>query len=45
MLTADEIAFYRENGYLMIENAVSAGQLDRLREITYALIEKSRPAS
>lgn len=45
MLTADEIAFYRENGYLMIENAVSAGQLDRLREITYALIEKSRPVT
>lgn len=42
MLNADEIAFYRENGYLMVEDAVSAEQLARLREITYALIEKSR---
>ncbi|UUX49611.1 phytanoyl-CoA dioxygenase family protein [Nisaea acidiphila] len=42
MLTADEIAFYRENGYLMVEDAVNAEQLERLREITYGLIEKSR---
>lgn len=42
MLSAEEIAFYRENGYLMIEDAVSAEQLARLRDITYGLIEKSR---
>lgn len=42
MLKAEDIAFYRENGYLMVEDAVSAEQLDRLREITYGLIEKSR---
>ncbi|MEO9903959.1 phytanoyl-CoA dioxygenase family protein [Nisaea sp.] len=45
MLAADDIAFYRENGYLMVEDAVSAEQLARLREITYALIEKSRAVS
>lgn len=42
MLTPDEIAFYRENGYLMVEDAVSPEQLERLRAITYGLIEKSR---
>ena len=42
MLSKDEIEFYTENGYLMIENAVNEEQLSRLQEITYALIEKSR---
>ena len=42
MLSADDVAFYRNNGYLLVENAVTPAQLDALRRVTYALIEKSR---
>lgn len=45
MLTADEIAFYREHGYLMVEDAITPEQLARMREITYDLIDKSRPVT
>ncbi|MEO1722663.1 MAG: phytanoyl-CoA dioxygenase family protein [Pseudomonadota bacterium] len=41
-LTATQKAFYRENGYVMVEDAVTAEELARLREITYGLIEQSR---
>ncbi len=41
-LSADDLAFYRENGYLMIENAVSAEHLEALRRVTYDFIEQSR---
>ncbi|MGI9423083.1 MAG: phytanoyl-CoA dioxygenase family protein, partial [Hyphomicrobiaceae bacterium] len=42
MLTQDQIAFYHTNGYLMVEDAVTPDQLQRMRDITYALIEQSR---
>ncbi len=42
MLTSAQQAFYAENGYLMIENAVTQAELDRLRAITDALIDASR---
>ncbi len=42
MLTEDQKRFYAENGYLKVENAVTAAQLDRLRGITARLIEASR---
>lgn len=42
MLSADQKRFYDENGYLLVENAVTPEQLDRLREITYGLIDASR---
>ncbi|MEM6356495.1 MAG: phytanoyl-CoA dioxygenase family protein [Pseudomonadota bacterium] len=41
-LSATQKAFYRENGYLMVEDAVTVEELARLREITYGLIEQSR---
>lgn len=41
-LSADDLAFYRENGYLMIENAVSPAELEALRRVTYDFIEQSR---
>ena len=34
--------FYRENGYLMVEDAVTPAQLDKLREITYRLTNINR---
>jgi ectoine hydroxylase-related dioxygenase (phytanoyl-CoA dioxygenase family) len=45
MLTQDQKDFYTENGYLMVENAVSPDQLARLREITARLIDASRGVS
>lgn len=45
MLTAEQKEFYHENGYLLVEDAVSHEQLDRLRQITYALIDAARAVS
>ncbi len=42
MLSKEQKTFYDDNGYLMIENAVSSAQLETLRRITYDLIDKSR---
>lgn len=42
MLTDSDKSFYAENGYLMVEDAVTPEQLARLREITRALIDASR---
>ncbi len=42
MLSRDQIEFYNENGYLMVEDAVTPEQLDALRAVTYALIDESR---
>ena len=41
-LGAADIAFYRENGYLMIENAVSADELAALQQVTRDFIERAR---
>uniref|UniRef100_UPI003B529C4D phytanoyl-CoA dioxygenase family protein n=1 Tax=Roseovarius indicus TaxID=540747 RepID=UPI003B529C4D len=45
MLSEEQRSFYAENGYLMIENAVTPDQLDRLRAITARLINASRTVS
>lgn len=42
MLSPDQIAFYNDNGYLMVEDAVSPDQLSRLRDVTRELMEQSR---
>lgn len=42
MLTQEQKAFYETHGYLLIENAVSSAQLERLLEITDRLINASR---
>jgi hypothetical protein len=42
MLTPDQIAFYRDNGYILIEDAITPEQLDRLRARTLDLIDQSR---
>jgi hypothetical protein len=44
-LSADDIAFYRENGYLMIENAVSPEDLAEMQRVTLDFIEGSRVVS
>jgi ectoine hydroxylase-related dioxygenase (phytanoyl-CoA dioxygenase family) len=45
MLSTQQIEFYRENGYLLVENAVTPEQLARMRDIAYGFIEKSRAVS
>lgn len=42
MLTDAQKSFYEANGYLMVENVVTADQLARLRQITADLVEASR---
>jgi ectoine hydroxylase-related dioxygenase (phytanoyl-CoA dioxygenase family) len=41
-LTQDQIRDFRENGFLMVENAVDAPQLQRLRQDFDAWVEESR---
>ena len=41
-LSSAEVAQYESRGYLLIENAVSGGQLQALRQVTDRLIEASR---
>jgi ectoine hydroxylase-related dioxygenase (phytanoyl-CoA dioxygenase family) len=42
MLSRDQIGYYRENGYLLVEDAVTPDRLQALRRVTYELIERSR---
>jgi ectoine hydroxylase-related dioxygenase (phytanoyl-CoA dioxygenase family) len=42
MLTRDEIAFYRDQGYLMVQSVLDPAMLQRMREVTDELIEASR---
>ena len=45
MLTGAQKTFYDTNGYLMVENVVSADQLQKMQEVTNALIEASKQIS
>ncbi|MEP3280140.1 MAG: phytanoyl-CoA dioxygenase family protein [Stappiaceae bacterium] len=42
MLTKEQIDFYFDQGYLLVEDVVSPEQLNKLQEITYDFIDKSR---
>lgn len=42
MLTPDQIEFYRDQGYLGVENVFSAAEVEELREVTDEFVEKSR---
>lgn len=42
MLTNEQIQFYEENGYLMVENAIDPEQLAHLQQVTTEFIEQSR---
>ena len=42
MLTPEQIAFYHENGYVMVEDVVTPDQLQALRDVTYQFIDRSR---
>lgn len=42
MLSAEEIAFYHENGYIVVENVLSDEELAALRRVTDEFVERSR---
>ena len=42
MLSSEQIESYFENGYLLVEDAVTPEQLHRMQEITQDLIDRSR---
>ncbi len=42
MLSSEQIQFYQDNGYLMVEDVVTPEQLQKLQAITADLIEASR---
>jgi len=45
MLSKEQIDFYNEQGYLLVEDALTPDQLARAREIAYDFIDKSRAVS
>nr|WP_319384603.1 phytanoyl-CoA dioxygenase family protein [uncultured Roseibium sp.] len=45
MISREQIEFYFEHGYLLVEDVLSAGQLLKMQEITYDFIERSRQVS
>ncbi len=45
MLSPEQIAFYQENGYLTVENVLSADELAELRRVTDEFVERSRGLS
>ena len=42
MLEPSQIEFYREQGYLLVENVIEPSLLKRLRDAAEAMIERSR---
>ena len=42
MLNSKEVAFYKSNGYLTVENVYSASQIKLLSDVTDEFVEKSR---
>ena len=45
MLSAEEIAFYHENGYIVVEDVLSDDELAALRRVTDEFVERSRAIS
>ena len=45
MLTAEQIAFYHENGYIVVENVISDDELTALQRVTDEFVARSRAFS
>ncbi len=45
MLSEDQVVFYRDNGYLIVEDAIEAEPLARMQQVTRQFIERSRTIS
>src|SRR5262245_36389471 len=43
VLTQKQREYYFENGYVTVEGAISREWLDRLREVTFEMIDRGRP--
>ena len=42
MLSEEQVWLYREQGYLLVEDVIEPGLLERLRQATAAMLERSR---
>jgi ectoine hydroxylase-related dioxygenase (phytanoyl-CoA dioxygenase family) len=42
-LTPEQVAFYREHGYIAVENVLSLEEIAELQKVTDAFVEQSRP--
>lgn len=42
MLSNEQVQSYHENGYILVEDAVTGGELEELRRLTYEMIDRSR---
>ena len=45
MISEQDISFYRENGYLVVENVLSKDEVEELRCVTDNFVEKARSVS
>ena len=45
MLTQEQIDFYQTNGYIVVENVISAKDIAELRKVTDEFVDKSREAT
>src|SRR4051794_4854325 len=41
MITQEQVEFYRENGYIMVENLADAAALERMREVIRGYVDKA----
>ena len=42
MIGQDDVAFYRDNGYLVVPGVLSRAEVRALREVTDAFVERAR---
>jgi ectoine hydroxylase-related dioxygenase (phytanoyl-CoA dioxygenase family) len=42
MISQQDVAFYRENGYLVVANVLSGAEIEELRRVTDEFVEKAR---
>ncbi len=42
MIGQQEVAFYRDNGYLVVPDVLSPAEVEALREVTDAFVERAR---
>src|ERR671910_553697 len=45
MISEQDVAFYRENGYLVVQDVLSRSEVEDLRRVTDEFIEKARAVS
>ncbi len=45
MISGQDVAFYRENGYLVVREVLSRSEVEELRRVTEEFVEKARAVS